>query len=269
MAAAVHMFTCLSDNFGVLLHDPATGATAAIDVPEAEPVLAAAKEKGWTISHVLVTHHHPDHVQGIEAVKAATGARVIANASDSHRIPLVDETVVPGGKARFGSLEADVIDTPGHTVGHIAYHFAAEKLLFAGDTLFSLGCGRLFEGTPQQMWDALKVLRALPDDTAVYCGHEYTASNAKFSLVVDPDNAALKAAPPRCSACARGQGDAADDDRAGEGDEPLPARRRPGHRRQSRHARPPAGRGLRRAARAQEQGLIHQGVMPWRRGLSR
>lgn len=193
MAAAVHMFTCLSDNFGVLLHDPATGATAAIDVPEAEPVLAAAKNKGWTISHILVTHHHPDHVQGIEAVKAATGARVIANASDSHRIPLVDETVVPGGKARFGSLEADVIDTPGHTVGHIAYHFATEKLLFAGDTLFSLGCGRLFEGTPQQMWDALKLLRALPDDTAVYCGHEYTASNARFSLVVDPDNAALKA----------------------------------------------------------------------------
>ncbi|MDP2803426.1 MAG: hydroxyacylglutathione hydrolase [Phreatobacter sp.] len=192
MAADVHLFTCLSDNFGALIHDPATGATAAIDVPEAEPVLAAAKAKGWTISHILVTHHHPDHVQGIEAVKAATGAHVIANAADAHRIPLVDETVAPGGKARFGSLEADVIDTPGHTVGHIAYHFAAEKILFSGDTLFSLGCGRLFEGTPQQMWEALKVLRALPDDTAVYCGHEYTGSNATFAVTVDPDNQALK-----------------------------------------------------------------------------
>ncbi|MGQ3353778.1 MAG: hydroxyacylglutathione hydrolase [Phreatobacter sp.] len=193
MAADVHMFTCLSDNFGALIHDRATGATAAIDVPEAAPVLAAAQEKGWTISHILVTHHHPDHVQGIEAVKAATKAHVIANAADAHRIPLVDETVAPGGKARFGSLTADVIDTPGHTVGHIVYHFAAEKILFSGDTLFSLGCGRLFEGTPQQMWEALKVLRALADDTAVYCGHEYTGSNAKFSLTVDPDNAALKA----------------------------------------------------------------------------
>lgn len=193
MAADVQLFPCLSDNFGALIHDAATGATAAIDVPDAEATLAAARAKGWTISHILVTHHHPDHVQGIEAVKAATSARVIANAADAHRIPLVDETVAPGGRARFGSLEADVIDTPGHTVGHIAYHFAAEKILFSGDTLFSLGCGRLFEGTPQQMWEALKVLRALPDDTAVYCGHEYTASNARFSLTVDPDNAALKA----------------------------------------------------------------------------
>ena len=193
MAADVHLFTCLGDNYGALIHDPATGATAAIDVPEAEPVLAAAHARGWTISHILVTHHHADHVQGIEAVKAATGARVVANAADAHRIPLVDETVSPGGKARLGTLEAEVIDTPGHTVGHINYHFAADRVLFSGDTLFSLGCGRLFEGTPAQMWEALKVLRALPDDTAVYCGHEYTASNAKFALTVDPDNAALKA----------------------------------------------------------------------------
>lgn len=193
MAAQIHMFPCLSDNFGVLIHDPATGATAAVDVPEAGPVLAAAREKGWTISDILVTHHHPDHVQGIPAVKEATGARVIANAADAHRIPLVDETVKPGGTARFGSLEAAVIDTPGHTVGHINYHFAAEKLLLAGDTLFSLGCGRLLEGTPEQMWEALQVLRALPDDTRVYCGHEYTASNARFALTVDPDNADLKA----------------------------------------------------------------------------
>ena len=125
MAAEVHMFPCLSDNFGALIHDPATGATAAIDVPDAAATLAAAKTRGWTFSHILVTHHHPDHVQGIEAVKAATGARVIGNAADAQRIPLVDATVAPGGKARFGSLEADVIDTPGHTVGHIAYHFAA------------------------------------------------------------------------------------------------------------------------------------------------
>jgi hydroxyacylglutathione hydrolase len=192
MAAEIHQFMCLSDNFGVLFHDPASGSTAAIDVPEAEPVLAAAKAKGWTISHILVTHHHPDHVQGIAAVKQATGARVIANAADAHRIPLVDATVEPGGTVIFGSLAADIIDTPGHTVGHINYHFSREKVLFSGDTLFSLGCGRLFEGTPAQMWAALKVLRALPDDTQVYCGHEYTASNAKFALTVDPTNAALK-----------------------------------------------------------------------------
>ncbi|MGL4285064.1 MAG: hydroxyacylglutathione hydrolase [Phreatobacter sp.] len=193
MAAEIHLFTCLDDNFGVLMHDPETGATAAIDVPEAEPTLAAAAAKGWTISHILVTHHHGDHVQGIPMVKDATRARVIANAADAHRIPLVDETVLPGGVARFGSFVADVIDTPGHTVGHIAYHFGSEKVLFSGDTLFSLGCGRLFEGTPAQMWASLQALSRLPAATKVYCGHEYTASNARFSLSVDPDNAALKA----------------------------------------------------------------------------
>lgn len=193
MAVDIHQFLCLSDNFGVLLHDPATKATAAVDVPEAAPVLAAAREKGWTISHILVTHHHPDHVQGIPEVKQATGARVIANAADAQRIPLVDETVVPGGEARFGSLVAKVIDTPGHTVGHINYHFPAEALLLAGDTLFALGCGRLLEGTPAQMWTSLQALSALPDETQVYCGHEYTASNAKFALTVDGGNAALKA----------------------------------------------------------------------------
>lgn len=193
MAAETHLFTCLSDNFGLLIHDPATGATAAVDVPEAAPVLAAAAAKGWTISHILVTHHHPDHVQGIPEVKQATGARVIANAADAARIPLVDETVHAGGKAGFGSLVADVHDTPGHTIGHIAYHFGAEKILLAGDALFSLGCGRMFEGTPGPMWQGLAALRALPDDTLLFCGHEYTASNARFALSVDPDNADLKA----------------------------------------------------------------------------
>lgn len=193
MAAEIELFTCLSDNYGVLMHDPETGATAAIDVPEAAPVLAAAARRGWTISHILVTHHHPDHVQGIAEVKEATGARVIANAADAHRIPLVDETVLAGGTARFGGQTADIIDTPGHTVGHIAYHFGAERLLFAGDTLFALGCGRLFEGTPAQMWAALQALAALPPETQVYCGHEYTESNARFALTVDPGNAALQA----------------------------------------------------------------------------
>ena len=193
MAAETHLFTCLSDNFGLLIHDPATGATAAVDVPEAAPVLAAAAAKGWTISHILVTHHHPDHVQGIPEVKQATGARVIANAADAARIPLVDETVHAGGKAGFGSLVADVHDTPGHTIGHIAYHFGAERILVAGDALFSLGCGRMFEGTPGPMWQGLAALRALPDDTLLFCGHEYTASNARFALSVDPDNADLKA----------------------------------------------------------------------------
>lgn len=193
MPAEIHLFVCRADNYGCLIHDPDTGATAAIDVPEAEPVLQAAAAKGWKISHVLVTHHHGDHVEGIPAVKAATGARVVANGADAHRIPLVDETFKPGDVVSVGSLRADVIDTPGHTIGHVAFHFAANKVLFSGDTLFSLGCGRLFEGTPAQMLASLTTLAALPDDTSVYCGHEYTASNARFSLTVDAGNAALQA----------------------------------------------------------------------------
>jgi hydroxyacylglutathione hydrolase len=177
----------------VLLHDPSTGRTASIDAPEAAAIEAALERRGWRLTDILVTHHHDDHVVGIEALKASSGCRVVAAKADARRIPAVDVFVSEGERVAVGSLEAEVIDTPGHTVGHIAYWFRSEKLLFAADTLFSLGCGRVFEGSMAQMWASLLKLRALPDDTLLYCGHEYTQSNARFALTVDPGNAALKA----------------------------------------------------------------------------
>ncbi len=188
----IEQFPCREDNFGVLVHDPATKLTASIDAPDAAAIERALQRTGWTLTHILVTHHHGDHVEGIAALKSRHGAKVVANRADAHRIPGVDETVEPGGVYLFGDRAAEIIDTPGHTVGHIAWHFPQEQVLFAGDTLFSLGCGRVFEGTMDEMWASLDRLRQLPDETRLYCGHEYTLSNAKFALSVDPDNAALK-----------------------------------------------------------------------------
>ena len=193
MPAQTRLFRCLSDNFGVLLHDPETGATASIDAPEAAPVEAALKETGWTLSDILVTHHHADHTGGIAELKARHGCRVVAPAGEAGKIPGVDETVRQGGVVKVGTLSANVIETPGHTLGHIAYWFHADRLAFVGDTLFSIGCGRVIEGTPAQMWDSLKKLRDLPDDTEIFCGHEYTLSNIKFALTVEPDNPVLAA----------------------------------------------------------------------------
>jgi hydroxyacylglutathione hydrolase len=191
MPAQIRLFRCLSDNYGVLLHDPATGATASIDAPEAAPVEAALKETGWKLTDILVTHHHHDHTGGIEALKARHKCRVVAPAGN--KIPAVDETVKEGDTVKVGKLSSSVIETPGHTLDHIAYWFHADKLAFVGDTLFSIGCGRVFEGNYPMMWDSLLKLRALPDDFKLYCGHEYTASNVKFALTIDPDNAALQA----------------------------------------------------------------------------
>jgi hydroxyacylglutathione hydrolase len=192
MPAIVHQFLCATDNFGVLVHDTATGATASIDACEEAPILRALEEKGWTLSHILVTHHHDDHVAAIPALKAHFGARVIGPARDAGRIPGMDEGLREGQTAEVGDLRAKVYETPGHTSGHISFYFATDKLLFAGDTLFSLGCGRLFEGTPFDMFESLGKLAALPDDVALYCGHEYTLSNARFALTVDPGNADLR-----------------------------------------------------------------------------
>lgn len=192
MTAEIELFLCRSDNFGVLLHDNDTGRTAAIDAPEAAAIESALVRRGWTLTDILVTHHHEDHVAGIEVLKAAHGCRVVAAAADAQRIPAADIFVTPGDTISVGGLRADVIDTPGHTVGHIVYYFADEHILFAADTIFSLGCGRLLEGTPAQMWSSLKTLRRLPDETLVYCGHEYTLSNARFALTVDPDNESLR-----------------------------------------------------------------------------
>lgn len=193
MSAQIHLFPCLQDNYGVLLHDPATGATAAIDAPEAAPVEAALKATGWRLSDILVTHHHADHTGGIAELKAHHRCRVVAPHGEAARIPLVDETVRENDKVRVGGLEGRVIETPGHTAGHISYVFPADKLAFVGDTLFSIGCGRVIEGTPEMMWQSLLKLRGLPDDTRIYCGHEYTKANIRFAKSIDSGNSALNA----------------------------------------------------------------------------
>ena len=193
MPAETHLFRCLNDNYGVLLHDPQSGATAAVDAPEAAAVEAALAATGWTLSDILVTHHHHDHTGGIAELKARHRCRVVAPAAEAKRIPLVDQTVGEHAEVRVGGLQGHVIETPGHTAGHIAYVFAADKLAFVGDTLFSIGCGRVIEGTAEMMWRSLLKLRALPDDTCIYCGHEYTQANIRFARTIEPDNATLAA----------------------------------------------------------------------------
>jgi hydroxyacylglutathione hydrolase len=191
-ALQTYQFPCLSDNFGVLIHDPEAGLTASIDAPEADKVTAALKEKGWNLTHILTTHHHADHTDGNAALKAATGCRIIGPRNEAAKIPGIDETVGGGDAFDFGSHRVEVLDTPGHTAGHITYVIPSANVAFVGDTLFAIGCGRVIEGTPQMMWASLKRLMALPKDTAVYCGHEYTQSNAKFALTIEPDNPALQ-----------------------------------------------------------------------------
>ena len=193
MSLQIHMFPCLSDNYGYLVHDPATGVTASIDTPEAAAIDAALAARGWKLTHILNTHHHFDHAGGNAELKAKWGCTVVGAANDSERIPGIDVRVADGDRLQLGTSTATVLEVPGHTTGHIAYYFAADGVVFVGDTLFALGCGRLFEGTPAQMWESLQKLMALPDDTVVYCAHEYTQSNAAFALAVEPGNAALAA----------------------------------------------------------------------------
>jgi hydroxyacylglutathione hydrolase len=193
MAFDVRLVACLSDNYAVLVHDRASGETALIDAPEAPAIEAALGATGWRLTDILLTHHHGDHIAGVPALKARFGARVTGPAHDRDRIDGLDAMVGDGDVIRFAGTPVEVIATPGHTLGHVAYHLPEARLLFSGDTLFALGCGRLFEGTPAQMWGSLLRLRALPDETQVYCGHEYTLSNARFALSVDPNNAALRA----------------------------------------------------------------------------
>jgi hydroxyacylglutathione hydrolase len=193
MPAEIRLFACLKDNYGVLLHDPESGATAAIDAPEAGPVEAALKATGWKLTDILVTHHHADHTDGIIELKERHKCRVVAPAAEAEKIPAVDLSVREGDKVTVGKLSGNVIETPGHTTGHISYWFHADKVAFVGDTLFSIGCGRVIEGTPGMMWRSLTKLRDLPDDTEIYCGHEYTAANIKFARTIEPDNAALAA----------------------------------------------------------------------------
>ena len=193
MAAEIRLFTCLTDNFGHLIHDPATNATASIDAPEAGPIIKALEREGWNLTDILVTHHHHDHVGGIAELKQKYHCRVVAPHDQKVKIANVDQRTANGDVVKVGDLLARVLETPGHTLDHISYVFDSEKALFAADTLFSIGCGRVIEGTHAMMWDSLLKLRALPDDFRLYCGHEYTAANIKFALSVDPNNPALKA----------------------------------------------------------------------------
>lgn len=193
MAAEIRLFPCLSDNFGYLIHDPASGATASIDAPEAAPVIKALQREGWHLTDILVTHHHADHVGGIAELKQKYDCRVVAPHDKTAAIPEVDERVKQDDTVKIGTLTARVLETPGHTLDHVSYVFDDERALFAADTLFSIGCGRVFEGTYPMMWESLLKLRALPDDMRLYCGHEYTASNVKFALGIEPNNPALQA----------------------------------------------------------------------------
>ena len=188
MALIIEQFTCGGDNFGVLIHDEASGLTAAIDAPEEAPIRAKLQEKGWHLNDILVTHHHGDHTQGIPPLKAAFGCTVTGPAEEADKIPGIDRTVRGGDKFTFGAFEVRVIATPGHTLGHITYWLPGAGVAFVGDTLFAMGCGRVIEGTPEMMWASLEKLHALPDATAIYCGHEYTETNARFALTVEPDN---------------------------------------------------------------------------------
>ena len=197
----------LSDNYVWLVHEPASGETLVVDPAVAEPVLAAAEARGWRISQIWNTHWHGDHTGGNAAIKAATGCRVTGPAAEADRIPTLDRRVGEGDMVALGAVEARVLEVPAHTAGHIAYHLPDESVVFVGDTLFAMGCGRLFEGTAGQMYANLKRLAALPPETAVYCAHEYTLSNGRFALTVEPDNAELAARMARVEA-ARQAGEA-------------------------------------------------------------
>lgn len=182
---------CLADNYAYLLHNPATGQSALIDAPEAGPINAMLDDRGWTLDDLMITHHHSDHIDGVADLRGS--ARVIGAAADAHRLPALDLTVTGGDVITVLGEDCHVIDVPGHTIGHVAFYFPASGLAFTADSLMACGCGRLFEGTPAQMWTSLQALRALPPETLICSGHEYAASNARFAQSVDPTNLELAA----------------------------------------------------------------------------
>ncbi|MFL5258833.1 MAG: hydroxyacylglutathione hydrolase [Hyphomicrobiales bacterium] len=190
-ALEVHQFICREDNYGVLLHDWASGATASIDAPDADAIETALSGHGWRLTHIFTTHHHADHVEGNLPLKERFGCRITGPAHESAPIPGIDTKVAGGEGFDFAGREVRVIDTPGHTAGHISYHLPQEHLAFVADTLFALGCGRVIEGTMEMMWQSLDKLRKLPAETKVHVGHEYTEANARFALTIEPDNRAL------------------------------------------------------------------------------
>lgn len=191
-APLVHLFPCLNDNYGFLLHDPDSGLTASVDTPEAGPILQALDERDWQLTHIFNTHHHWDHAGGNLELKERTGCTIIGPRADADRIPGIDVKVGEGDRFEFGLQTVSVSETPGHTRGHIVFHLPEHHIAFVGDTLFAMGCGRLFEGSPEQMWDSLQKILAWPDATQIYCAHEYTQANARFALTVDPANEDLQ-----------------------------------------------------------------------------
>ncbi len=200
MTIKIDQFMCREDNFGVLIHDPESGQTALIDAPQEAPILAAVERTGWKPSLLLITHHHADHVEANLALKKRFGLKIVGPEAEKAKIPGIDETVGEGSRVPFGGEQAEVIFTPGHTAGHVSYHFPQSKLLFSADTLFALGCGRLLECAAPVMYESLRKLAALPPETAVYCGHEYTLANARFALTVDPANKTLQERAKRIEA---------------------------------------------------------------------
>lgn len=188
----IHLFPCLEDNYGYLVHDPVSGDTAAIDCPASAPVAAALRQRGWRLDYILCTHHHGDHTGGNPDLKSLTGCRIAGGRQDAARIPALDIALDDGDHIALGRHRITVREVPGHTRGHVMYLFEADGAAFLGDTLFAMGCGRLFEGTPAEMWASLQKILALPDTTRLYCGHEYTLKNAHFALTVDPANEALR-----------------------------------------------------------------------------
>lgn len=204
---SVARIAVLSDNYVWLLHDDASGETVVIDPAVADPVLAAAADRNWKISQIWNTHWHGDHVGGNAAIKAATGCRITGPAAEAGKIATLDRQVGEGDEVRIGDHVAKVMEVPAHTAGHIAYHLASDRIIFVGDTLFAMGCGRLFEGTADQMFANMARFAALPDDTVVYCAHEYTQSNGRFALTIEPDNEALAARMVQVDA-ARASGEA-------------------------------------------------------------
>ncbi|SLN51959.1 Hydroxyacylglutathione hydrolase [Roseivivax jejudonensis] len=196
----------LSDNYTFLLHDDDSGATAVIDVPEAAPIDAALRERGWTLSEIWLTHHHADHIQGVEALLAKHPAKVTGARADTHRLPPLDRAVSDGDSFTFGGEEVHVMDVSGHTVGHIAFHLPGSTIAFTADSLMALGCGRVFEGSMEQMWDSLQKFTVLDPETTICSGHEYTQKNAEFALTIEPDSSALKSrADAIAAARARGE----------------------------------------------------------------
>lgn len=207
MAIELEVIPCLADNYAFLIHDGATGATAVIDVPDEVPIMAALDRKGWRLTDILITHHHNDHIAGVDALREATGAKVTGAWADAARLPRLDRAVKDEDTFDWAGARIDVIDVSGHTVGHIAFHIPQAGLVFTGDSLMAGGCGRLFEGTPDQMWKSLSKLAALPPETTVCSGHEYTASNLRFAATLDPDNSKLMSRIERV-AQARAKGEA-------------------------------------------------------------